>query len=105
MNIEMLSIDSWRIIFEKLKFLEKIRLTRTSKYLHENLKIYDITNKHYVAKLDNTILETYVYLENLRICYFGITAIGHLTNLKSLIAIGDCGITDKQIENLTNLTF
>src|SRR5438445_337347 len=100
----ILPIELFQVILEFSDFFYQIRLTQLNKYLHINLKIYDLYNidKKYLKLLSNKILKNYKHIkklnakDNLKITDKGIS---HM-NLHTLDATENYKITDKGISHM-----
>lgn len=104
----IVNYDCQKIIFNYLDIQSKIRLRQCCQYFYNNFHITNLNNlpKNLKTKLTCEILLNYSRLEILDVSFlFGITNISGLTNLKSLICMGICGIADNNIKNLVNLTY
>jgi hypothetical protein len=99
-----LPLDVIKEIFDLLDFFGQIQFRRASPYFVANCPITTLGNMEYSFKVNNDILKLYPHLTYLYVHREAkITTISHLTNLKSLCAIGDFKITENSLSNLTCL--
>ena len=97
-----LPLELYQIILEQLKFRSQIRIRLLSRKLYK-LEIYDFYNipQKYIKRLSDKILKLYPFIKKLNVCdNYKVTNVNHMTNLKILGALGDCGIDDNGIKDL-----
>lgn len=105
MLLNQLIPDIIKNIYDRLGFIAQVKLRLVSKFFvkYEITNLFDdVPNYH---RLTDNILKLYPYIIKLDVSHNKkITNINHLVNLQVLNANGFCGIGNKEILSLTNLT-
>ena len=101
--MDTLYLDLLNLIFNKLDFLNQIRLKQVCKFYYNNLHIIDLYNIDYKYKklLNDEILKNYHYIKYLDVWNNPkIKNISHMKNLKKLDCSFQCEISDEDIKDL-----
>ena len=104
--MELLTKDVWQIIFDKLDFMDQIKMRQVSKYFMINFPITNlcdnITERY---NLTDELLKLFPHVMKLDVFFNSkITNVNHMKNLRILYAGDNCGIDDHGIQQLVNLT-
>ena len=104
--MELLTSDIWQIIFDKLDFMDQIKMRQVSRYFMINFPITNLfDNISNRGKLTDEILKLFSYVIKLNVNNNRkITNVNHMKNLRILYAGSDCGINNHGIQHLVNLT-
>lgn len=94
--------EIYQLILGYSDFLDRIKLTSLSKYLHKTLKVYDFCNikKRYLKKLTNDILYHYPYITKLDIRYSLKVNDDGIKRLRLNVLYANKLITDEGIKNM-----
>src|SRR5439155_584370 len=101
--MDTLYLDLLNLIFNKLDFLNQIRLKQVCKFYYNNLHIIDLYNIDYKYKklLNDEILKNYHYIKYLDVWNNPkIKNISHMKNLKKLHCSDYCSISNEDIKDL-----